>query len=153
MRTKLLVGLAVIVGVAAAEQRVTTQAEADAALQERARAALRKAVEFYRTKVSTGGGYHFAYAEDLSYGRSEMSDGPTRLEIQRDGTPLVALVAYLEVLAGSDLIVTLGGKPLAMKENETLEVFAGREPPRQRIISSRTFAQNVGLLSACPARR
>ena len=67
----------------------------DAALQEQARAGLRKAVEFYRTKVSTEGGYHFAYAEDLSYGRSEMSEGPTRVEVQRDGTPLVGL-AYLD---------------------------------------------------------
>ena len=46
----------------------------DAALRERARTSLRKAVEFYRTKVATAGGYHFAYAEDLSYGRSEMSE-------------------------------------------------------------------------------
>jgi hypothetical protein len=67
----------------------------DTALRERAQAALRKAVEFYRTRVATGGGYHFAYAEDLSYGRSEMSEGPTRVEIQRDGTPLVGM-AYLE---------------------------------------------------------
>ena len=67
----------------------------DAALREQARAALRKAAEFYRTKVATEGAYHFAYAEDLSYGRSEMSEGPTRIEIQRDGTPIVGL-AYLE---------------------------------------------------------
>ena len=52
-------------------------------------------MEFYRTKVATEGGYHFAYAEDLSYGRSEMSEGPTRVEIQRDGTPLVGM-AYLD---------------------------------------------------------
>ena len=67
----------------------------DPALHERARAALRKAVEFYRTKVATEGGYHFAYAADLSYGRSEMSEGPTRVEIQREGTPLVGM-AYLD---------------------------------------------------------
>jgi hypothetical protein len=67
----------------------------DAALRERAVAGLRKAVEFYRTQVATGGGYHFAYAQDLSYGRSEMSEGFERVEIQRDGTPIVAL-AYLE---------------------------------------------------------
>src|SRR5262245_37332820 len=64
----------------------------DSALPERARVALRKAVEFYRTKVATQGGYHFAYAEDLSYGRSEMSEGPTRVEVQREGTPLVGMV-------------------------------------------------------------
>jgi len=67
----------------------------DPALRESARAALRKAVEFYRTKVATQGGYHFAYAEDLSYGRSEMSEGPTRVEVQRDGTPLVGM-AYMD---------------------------------------------------------
>jgi hypothetical protein len=67
----------------------------DPALRERARATLRKAVEFYRTKVSTQGGYHFEYTEDLSYARSEMSDGPTKVEVQRDGTPLVGM-AYLD---------------------------------------------------------
>ena len=67
----------------------------DPALRERAQVALRKAVEFYRTKVSTQGAYHFAYTEDLSYGRSEMSEGPTRVEVQRDGTPLVGM-AYLD---------------------------------------------------------
>jgi len=67
----------------------------DAALRERARAALRTAVEFYRTKVATQGGYHFAYAEDLSYGRSEMSEGLMRVEVQREGTPGVGM-AYLD---------------------------------------------------------
>jgi hypothetical protein len=67
----------------------------DGALREQAKTALRKAVEFYRTKVATEGAYHFAYAEDLSYGRSEMSDGPTRIEVQRDGTPIVGM-AYLD---------------------------------------------------------
>jgi hypothetical protein len=57
-------------------------------------------VEFYRTKVATEGGYHFAYAEDLSYGRSEMSEGPTRVEIQREGTPLVGMT-YLEAYAAT----------------------------------------------------
>lgn len=65
-------------------------------LHERARTSLRKAVDFYRTHVSTHGGYHFEYAEDLSYGRSEMSDGPTRVEIQREGTPIVGMT-FLEL--------------------------------------------------------
>jgi hypothetical protein len=54
----------------------------------------------------------------------------------------------VSVLAGRDLVVTLSGKTLTMKENETLEVFSGPEPPKQRIIRSRTFADNVGVLSA-----
>jgi hypothetical protein len=53
--------------------------------------ALRKAAEFYRTKVSTEGGYHFYYAEDLSYGRSEHAEGPTQITVQREGTPLVGM--------------------------------------------------------------
>jgi hypothetical protein len=56
--------------------------------------ALRRAAEFYRQQVSTEGGYHFRYAADLSYGRSEHAEGPTQITIQRAGTPLAAL-AYL----------------------------------------------------------
>jgi hypothetical protein len=54
----------------------------------------------------------------------------------------------VSVFAASDLVVTLGGKALPMKENDTLEVFAGSEPPKQRIIRSRTFAENIGVLSS-----
>jgi hypothetical protein len=100
MRTTLFF-LAVVVGIFSPSlERGLAGQDVDAALRARARASLRKAVEFYRTKVATEGGYHFAYAEDLSYGRSEMSEGPTRVEIQRDGTPLVGL-AYLEAYAAT----------------------------------------------------
>jgi len=53
--------------------------------------ALRKAAEFYWKKVSTEGGYHYYYAEDLSYGRSEHGEGPTQVEVQREATPIVGL--------------------------------------------------------------
>jgi PelA/Pel-15E family pectate lyase len=56
--------------------------------------ALRRAAAFYRSQVSTAGGYHFRYAADLSYGRSEHAEGPTQITVQRAGTPTVAL-AYL----------------------------------------------------------
>src|SRR5262245_65928888 len=59
-----------------------------------AESALRKAAEFYLNKVSTKGGYHYYYAEDLSYGRSEHSEGPTQVEVQREATPIVGL-SYL----------------------------------------------------------
>jgi hypothetical protein len=58
-------------------------------------AAMRRAATFYVERVATEGGYHFFYAEDLSYGRSESAEGPTQVEYQRDGTPLVTL-AYLD---------------------------------------------------------
>ena len=101
MRKTTLLSVAIVIGVFSTSfDRGLASQDADPALRERARAALRKAVEFYRTKVATEGGYHFAYAEDLSYGRSEMSEGPTRVEIQREGTPIVGL-AYLEAYAAT----------------------------------------------------
>ena len=58
-------------------------------------AAMKRAAFFYSEKVSTGGGYHFAYADDLSYGRSEHGEGPTQVETQREGTPAAGM-AFLE---------------------------------------------------------
>ena len=57
--------------------------------------AMRKASTFYADKVSTHGGYHYYYTEDLSYGRSEHGEGSTQVETQREATPRVAM-AYLE---------------------------------------------------------
>ena len=58
-------------------------------------AAMKRASEFYRNKVSKEGGYHYYYAEDLSYGRSEHADGLTMVENQREATPIVGMT-YLE---------------------------------------------------------
>ena len=58
----------------------------------------------------------------------------------------------VSVFAARDMVVTLAGKVLPMKENDTLEVFAGAEAPKQRVIRSRTFADNIGALSAYLAR-
>ncbi|MFN3324339.1 MAG: pectate lyase [Bryobacteraceae bacterium] len=57
--------------------------------------AMRKGAEFYRDSVATEGGYHYYYASDLSYGRSEHGEGPTQIEVQREATPIVGM-AYLE---------------------------------------------------------
>ncbi|HXG32321.1 MAG TPA: pectate lyase [Bryobacteraceae bacterium] len=57
--------------------------------------AMLKAARFFRYQVSTEGGYHYYYTADLSYGRSEASEGLTQVEVQRAATPGVAL-AYLE---------------------------------------------------------
>jgi hypothetical protein len=62
--------------------------------------AMKKSARFFADKVSTEGGYHFNYAEDLSYGRSEHGEGPTQVETQREGTPRVAM-AYLEAHAAT----------------------------------------------------
>ncbi|MEK7751937.1 MAG: pectate lyase, partial [Acidobacteriota bacterium] len=68
---------------------------AQAPTKQEALAAMRRAADFYRNKVSTEGGYHFYYTADLSYGRSESAEGPTQVEVQREATPIVAL-AYLD---------------------------------------------------------
>lgn len=67
---------------------------AEESLSVEAAGALRKATHFYRSQVSTGGGYHFDYAADLSYGRSESAEGPTQVSVQRAGTPGVGM-SYL----------------------------------------------------------
>ena len=65
-----------------------------AASPDEVRRALKQAVEFFRSRVSNSGGYHFRYAADLSYGRSEAAHGPTQVTVQTSGTPLVGM-AYL----------------------------------------------------------
>ncbi|MBO0720142.1 MAG: hypothetical protein J2P41_04930 [Blastocatellia bacterium] len=77
--------LALMPGAARVEAQVT---------RAQAEAALRKSAQFYLEKVSTKGGYHYYYTEDLSYGRSEHGEGPTQIEVQREATPIVGL-AYL----------------------------------------------------------
>lgn len=63
--------------------------------KQEALAAMKSAAAFYKDKVSTHGGYHFQYSDDLSYGRSESSETPHHVEVQREGTPRVGM-AYLE---------------------------------------------------------
>ncbi|HYZ86176.1 MAG TPA: pectate lyase [Bryobacteraceae bacterium] len=59
------------------------------------RTALRKAVAFFVTSVSPHGGYHYYYTADLSYGRSEHSEGLNTSENQREATPLAGMT-FLE---------------------------------------------------------
>ena len=54
-----------------------------------------RAVEFFRSRVSNQGGYHFRYSSDLSYGRSESAEGLSQVTVQRGGTPVVGM-AYLQ---------------------------------------------------------
>jgi Pectic acid lyase len=58
----------------------------------------------------------------------------------------------VSVFAAKDMIVTLGGKTYPMKENDTLDIFQGAQPPREQIIASRTFARNIELLSKFAGR-
>jgi hypothetical protein len=51
------------------------------------------------------------------------------------------------------MVVTIGGRSFPVRENDTVEIFGAAEPPKQRIIRSRTFAENIGILSAFLATR
>ena len=62
--------------------------------------AMRKAAGFYSKKVSREGGYHFHYTSDLTYGRSEQTEGLSRVEVQREATPMAAM-AYLDAFAAT----------------------------------------------------
>jgi PelA/Pel-15E family pectate lyase len=91
-------------GVVQAEAQVT---------RAQAELALRKAAEFYLQKVSTRGGYHYYYAEDLSYGRSEHGEGPTQIEVQREATPIVGLTYLRAYDATGDRFYLEGARAAA----------------------------------------
>ena len=58
--------------------------------------ALRRAAEFYVTKVASQGGYHDVYSADLIYGRSgKGGQGPTQVSATGASTPVVGL-AFLK---------------------------------------------------------
>jgi len=64
----------------------------DAALREQAATAMRRATEFFRTQVSTEGGYLWRYSEDLSLREGEGTATDTMIWVQPPGTPSVGMV-------------------------------------------------------------
>ncbi len=67
----------------------STASAADPPLREEAAEALRKAVDFFRSEVSTEGGYLWRYSEDLSSREGEGQAGPKTVWVQPPGTPSV----------------------------------------------------------------
>ncbi len=63
-------------------------------LRDQAAKALRKAAEFFRTRVATEGGYLWRYSEDLRLREGEGKAGATTVWVQPPGTPSVGM-AYL----------------------------------------------------------
>lgn len=66
----------------------------DLPLRDQAARALRQATEFFRTHVSTEGGYLWRYSEDLSKQEGEGKASATTIWVQPPGTPSVGM-AYL----------------------------------------------------------
>jgi hypothetical protein len=52
------------------------------------------------------------------------------------------------VFAARDMTVTIGNRAYPVKENETVQIFQGPQPPRTRIIRSTRFAENLESLAA-----
>lgn len=59
--------------------------------REDAVAALRKAAEFYRTRVATHGGYVYYYSPDLSRRLGEGVASDSQIWVQPPGTPTVGM--------------------------------------------------------------
>lgn len=66
----------------------------EAALKDQAAKALRRATDFFRTQVSTQGGYLWRYSEDLARREGEGKATDTMIWVQPPGTPSVGM-AYL----------------------------------------------------------
>lgn len=67
----------------------------DHPLRDQAAQALRRATEFFRTRVATEGGYLWRYSEDLSKREGEGRASPTTIWVQPPGTPTIGM-AYLD---------------------------------------------------------
>jgi hypothetical protein len=54
----------------------------------------------------------------------------------------------VSVFAARDMTLTIGGKSYPVKENQTIDLFEGSEPPKEKVFRSSTFARNLVALSA-----
>jgi len=75
----------------------------EAALKDQAANAMRRATDFFRTKVSTQGGYLWRYSEDLSRREGEGIATDTMVWVQPPGTPSVGMVYLTAYEATGDL--------------------------------------------------
>jgi len=64
----------------------------ETALKEQAAKAMRRAADFFRSQVSTEGGYLWRYSEDLSLREGEGTATDTMIWVQPPGTPSVGMV-------------------------------------------------------------
>ena len=52
----------------------------------------------------------------------------------------------VQVFAAREMVLQIGKQAIPVKENDMIELFQGKDAPRQRVIRSQTFARNVDLL-------
>jgi len=58
----------------------------------------------------------------------------------------------VSLFAARDMVLQIDGRTIPVRENDTVNIFQGPQPPRQRIIRSPVFARNVETLSRYIAR-
>jgi len=76
---------------------------AEAALKDKCATAMRRAADFFRTQISTEGGYLWRYSEDLSLREGEGTATDTMVWVQPPGTPSVGMVYLRAYEATGDL--------------------------------------------------
>jgi hypothetical protein len=54
----------------------------------------------------------------------------------------------VSVFAARPMVLTISGRPIEIRENDTIELFDGERPPRQRVMRTSTFARNLRALAA-----
>ena len=52
------------------------------------------------------------------------------------------------VTAAKDMVLTVNGKPMPIRENDRVELFMGSLPPRTLIIRTATFVKNLEAMAA-----
>ncbi|MBL8239241.1 MAG: hypothetical protein JNM66_17585 [Bryobacterales bacterium] len=58
----------------------------------------------------------------------------------------------ISVFAARDMVMTISGRVVPVKENDRIELFDGERPPRQKVIRTTTFAGNLERLAAAYAK-
>ena len=56
------------------------------------------------------------------------------------------------VTAARDMVLTINGRPQTIKENDRIEIYQGATPPRQQVIRTGTFVDNLMTLASFAAQ-
>jgi PelA/Pel-15E family pectate lyase len=101
-RNRCWLALVVVTLILMASSLPGVAADTDAELRAQALAALRKAVEYYRTRVAYRGGYVYYYSPDLKLRHGEGVATETQIWVQPPGTPTVGLALLAAYRATGD---------------------------------------------------
>jgi hypothetical protein len=58
----------------------------------------------------------------------------------------------VSVFAARDMVLTINGRAVPVKENDKIDLFNGALPPRGKVIRTTTFARNLEQLAGALGR-